>query len=291
MKHTIWAAALLLALIIGCGKGPQSRTYTGVLEGRTVQVPALTGGEIVSVLVDTGFEVEAGDTLALVDTTELILELHQVLAALEELSVQEEIASTELARTEADLKYVRQKEERVQALYDRDVAARQNLDDLLNETQRAESAFEAARQQVRSLQAKRKQLETQQGLIEKKISDATIVAPISGLVGTRYYEGGEAVPALQPVVELIRVDEMEVRIYVAETKLPSIKHGQEVRIRVDGLDEELSGRIDWISPKAEFTPKTIMTPETRTSLVYAVNVLVLNPRRVLKHGMPVEVIL
>jgi len=49
--------------------------------------------------------------------------------------------------------------------------------------------------------------------------------------------------------------------------------------------------VSWVSPKAEFTPKTILTPETRTSLVYAVKVTIPNPKRVLKHGMPVEVIL
>jgi HlyD family secretion protein len=70
-----------------------------------------------------------------------------------------------------------------------------------------------------------------------------------------------------------------------------VKHGQEVKIRVDGVRETLPGRVSWVSPKAEFTPKTILTPETRTSLVYAVKVTVPNPKRILKHGMPVEVIM
>jgi len=291
MKRLLWIVVLSFHFVIGCGNDSQRTTYTGVLEGRTVQVPALTGGEILEIFVDTGDEVAAGDTLAVVDTTELGLELQQVLATLEELGVQEEIAATDLDRTEADLSYVRQKEERVQTLYEKEATARQNLDDLLNETQRAQSAFEAARQQVRSLGARRKQLESQQGLIKKKIADAIIVAPVDGLVGTRYFENGEAVPTLQAIVELIRVNEMEVKIYVSEKSLPGIKHGQKVKIRVDGLDEELEGHISWVSPKAEFTPKTVLTPETRTSLVYAVNVIVPNPKRLLKHGMPVEVVL
>jgi HlyD family secretion protein len=291
MKLRILIAIFLVQFVMGCGSSSERGSYTGVLEGRTVQVPALTGGEIVRILVDTGYEVTAGDTLAFVDTTELALEQKQVLAVLEELEVQEEIASTELDRAQSDLSYVKQKEERIQTLYEKEATARQNLDDLLNETQRAEAAFQAAGQQVRSLQAKRKQLETQLALIEKRVSDATIVAPIGGLVGTRYYEHGEAVPALQPIVELIRVDEMEVKIYVAEEALPTIKHEQPVEVRVDGLDEKLSGWVSWVSPKAEFTPKTILTPQTRTSLVYAVKVIVPNPKRALKHGMPVEVIL
>ena len=60
-------------------------------------------------------------------------------------------------------------------------------------------------------------------------------------------------------------------------------------MQVDGLGQSLVGKIAWISPRAEFTPKSILTPETRTSLVYAVKIDVPNPDGVLKHGMPVEV--
>ncbi|UCF79108.1 MAG: efflux RND transporter periplasmic adaptor subunit [Candidatus Eiseniibacteriota bacterium] len=291
MNHAFWTVLLPLLLLAGCGTDSQRASFTGVMEGRTVQVPALTGGEVVEMFVDTGDEVRAGDTLAVVDTAELVLELKQVLANLEELEVQEEIAATDLSRTEADLSYVKEKQGRVKALYEKEVAARQNLDDLLNETQRAESAFQTARQRSRSLAARRKQLEAQVGLLEKKMSDAIILAPMDGLVGTRYFEKGEAVPPLRSIVELIRVNEMEVKIYVPEKMLPMIKHDQKAQIRVDGLEGTLQGRLSWVSPKAEFTPKTILTPETRTSLVYAVKVIVPNPNRVLKHGMPVEVIL
>jgi len=57
----------------------------------------------------------------------------------------------------------------------------------------------------------------------------------------------------------------------------------------DGLNETMTGKIIWVSPKAEFTPKTILTPNTRTSLVYAVKVSITNDNGILKHGMPVVV--
>jgi len=296
MKHLLWATLCVMAilsqfLIVGCGDRSKSLTYTGVLEGKSVQVPALTGGKIVELLVDTGEEVAAGARLAIIDTTELVLQHKQLSAALEELEVQREIAKTSLKRSKADLEYVQQREERTKMLYDNQAMPKQNLDDLRNEMQRAESAYEASRQQVRSIEARAKQLEAQVGTVEKKISDAVITAPLEGLVSTLYYEVGEAVPPLQPVLELIHVSEVEVKIYISEKELPNVKHGQEVKIRVDGMNEELRGRVSWVSPKAEFTPKTILTPETRTSLVYAVKVTVPNPKRVLKHGMPVEVIL
>ena len=296
MKHTPWgtfciAAILLQLLILGCGNNSKSSTYTGVLEGKSVQVPALTGGKVVELLVDTGEEVKEGAVLAVIDTTELVLQRTQLGATLEELAVQKEIAETNLKRSKADLEYVQQREGRMKMLYENQAMPKQNLDDLRNEMQRAQSAYEAARQQVRSLESRKKQIEAQAGMVEKKISDAVITAPVGGLVSTLYYEVGEAVPPMQPVLELIHVSELEVKIYIPEKELPNVKHGQEVKIRVDGVKGELPGRVSWVSPKAEFTPKTILTPETRTSLVYAVKVTIPNPKRMLKHGMPVEVIL
>ena len=292
------SAAILLGLTIasgcglgGCGRDSGSSVYTGVLEGKSIQVPALTGGKVVSLLVDTGQEVASGDTLVLIDVSELSLQREQLSAGLEELGVQREIARTSLEQRKKDMDYVREREERVKTLFENQAAPQQNLDDLRNEAERAGSAHEAAGQQVRSLDARLKQLRAQIGTVDKKLSDAVVTSPSDAMVSTVYYEAGEAVAPMQPVMELIRVNELDIRIYVSERMLPRVNQGQEAMIRVDGLDKEFPGRVSWISPKAEFTPKNILTPETRTSLVYAVEVTVSNPERILKHGMPVEVVL
>jgi HlyD family secretion protein len=221
MKHALWgtlciAAILFQSLIPGCGNKSKFSTYTGVLEGKSVQVPALTGGKIVELPVDTGEEVAEGTMLAVIDTTELSLQHKQLSAVLEELEVQKEIAETNLKRSKGDLEYVQQREERMKTLYENQAMPKQNLDDLRNEMQRAQSAFDAAREQVHSLEARKRQLGAQVGTVEKKISDAVITAPVEGLVSTLYYEVGEAVPPMQPVLELIHVSELEVKIYIPE---------------------------------------------------------------------------
>lgn len=292
MKKTFSLIAILLSLLIlGCRAKSHRDVYTSVLEGKSIHVPALTGGKIVAFFVDTGQEVAAGDSLAVIDTTDLALQRQQTQAAREELLVQEKISRTSLDRAKTDLDYVQEKYERVKALYEKQATAEQSLDDLNNQLKQAQSAYKAAQDQIQILEARRKQLEAQLGSIGKKISDAVIIAPTDGLVASRYFEKGEAVPALQPIIELVHISELDAKIYIPEEMLSRVKPGQPVSIRVDGLAEDLPGRVSWISPKAEFTPKTILTPETRTSLVYAVKVTVPNPERVLKHGMPVEVIL
>ncbi|MCI0693729.1 HlyD family efflux transporter periplasmic adaptor subunit [candidate division KSB1 bacterium] len=84
---------------------------------------------------------------------------------------------------------------------------------------------------------------------------------------------------------------MWTKVYVSETYLPQIKIGQPAQVKIDGTDQTLEGTVAWISAKAEFTPKNILTEESRTALVYAVKINIENPTRVLKHGMPVSIVL
>ena len=213
----------------------------------------------------------------------------QIAASLEELLVQTEIAKTNLSRTNNDYVYAKEKYDRMNKLYKSSSIPKQSLDDIKNKLESVESTLVLARQNQNSIEAKRKQLNAQLKLIEKKIKDAKIYAPLSGFVTSKYFETGEAVMQLSPVVEIININVMETKIYVSETRLPKINLGQEVTIKIDGIDEDMSGEIEWISPESEFTPKTILTPETRTSLVYAVKVSIDNPNAILKHGMPVVV--
>ncbi len=284
------ALFLIFAAVFGsCSNDEGNDVFTGVIEGTMVQVPALTGGKIVALFADTGDRVTDGQILAQVDTTDLIYQRMQLDAASMEVDVQEEIAATALQRAKADLDYVRQRYERVSSLLDGGAVTEQAVDDARIALRNAESAYETASQQVRTVQAKNRSLSAQLASVEKRIRDASVAAPIGGTVTGKYYEAGEAVPQLRPIFEILETSEVWVKIYVGEERLPSLKVGQTAQIRANGLEKPLPGTIAWISPEAEFTPKQILTPEVRTSLVYAVKVIVDNKDGILKHGMPVEV--
>lgn len=285
MRAVLWG----LVLLVGCQQAPKPTTYTGVLEGRSARVPALLGGRLVEVRVEEGAMVAPGDTLALVDTLELAIQARQVEAARQELVVQEEIAATALDRTGTDLEYAEEKAGRIRALAEGQALPRQNADDLRHQVELARSARQSALQQMQLLRAKDQQLLVQLEMIRKKQADAVVLAPLGGVVASRYFEPGEAVMPTQAVVELLQVHQLEVKIYIPEEQLPQVRYGQQVQLRVDGMGEALTGQVIWVSEKAEFTPKTILTPETRAALVYAVKVRVANPEGMLKHGMPVEV--
>jgi HlyD family secretion protein len=280
----------LWVFVVGCTSHQPVVKHTGLLEGISVHVPVLTGGKIVQMKAEEGIEVTAGDTLAQIDDTEWVLQLQELQASIDELAVQEQLAKTAVRRAQVDVDYFQEKYDRIKTLQEREATAQQNVDDLKNRVQQSQLSLLTAQQQVQGLLAKQRQLRARYEIILKKIRDATVIAPEDGMVQTRYFERGEAVPALQAVVELIQVRNLDVKVYIPENMLPQMKVGQMVQIHADGLNQVLNGHVKWVSDLAEFTPKTVLTPETRASLVYAVTIGIPNPDRILKHGMPVEVV-
>ena len=274
---------------MSCSDDSAEHQYTGVLEGTSVQVPALTPGQITKILVSTGEFVKKDQLLAMVDSIDLIYQREQLIAALQELEIQTEIARSNLSRASKDYAYLKTKQERIANLYKSESATKQNLDDITNRLQTSITSVSNARNALGSIAAGKKQVEAKIKSVNKKINDTRILAPGEGVITNLYFEEGEAVPQFGSLLEIIDTKKMEVKIYISETRLSQVKYGQQVSVSVDGLDKTLDGKIIWVSPKAEFTPKTILTPNTRTSLVYAVKISIVNEEGILKHGMPVVI--
>jgi HlyD family secretion protein len=126
----------------------------------------------------------------------------------------------------------------------------------------------------------------------ERIRKADVRNPIDGTVLTTYANAGEMVQAAQPLYRIANLTSMEVRAYITEPHLSSIRLGQEARVSVDtggGQRQVVTGSIDWISSRAEFTPTPIQTREERADMVYAIKIRVANPNGTLKIGMPVDV--
>ena len=134
-----------------------------------------------------------------------------------------------------------------------------------------------------------KSIDVQIEKINDQIQKSKITNPIKGTVLTKYSEPGEISAFGKPLYKIADLSEMTLRVYVSERQLPEIKIGQEVTIKIDGIDKMKSykGTISWIAAQAEFTPKIIQTKEERVNLVYAVKVKIKNDG-ILKIGMPAE---
>ena len=171
-----FALSIIFLLFSGCGNNNHKNSYTGILEGTSINVPALTGGVIVELLVNTGDEVIKDQRLAILDSTELIYQREQLQATQTELDVQTKIANTGMASIKKNLSYVEERQSRVKKLYNNKSVPKQNLDDINNQLQTAKSAFKTAREKLQSIVARREQLSAQIKIIEKKISDTVVCA-------------------------------------------------------------------------------------------------------------------
>jgi HlyD family secretion protein len=285
----LFTLIITVLLIAACSHKSKEQIYAGTLEGTTIQVPALTGGKITHLLVDEGQLVQKDSTIAIIDTEDLQYQIQQLQANLTSLTASEKIAQNNTIQADKDMKYIYEKYMRTKELYQTQASSQQTLDDITNQKEKASSFYFNSTESLKQILGNIKQVNAQISSVQKKIRDAVIKAPSTGTITTKYYEVGEAIPPLGNIVELVNTQVLDVKIYVSVKMLNSLKLGQEVTLRTEGNDKKYKGNIEWVSKVAEFTPKNVLTPETRSSLVYAVKIKVVNPNDELKQGMPVEV--
>jgi len=126
--------------------------------------------------------------------------------------------------------------------------------------------------------------------VRQRLADASLYAPADGIIRNRILEPGDMAFPQTPVMTLAFVDPVWVRAYLPEPMLGRVKLGARAWITTDSYPgKRYEGWVGYVSPTAEFTPKTVQTPELRTRLVYSVRVFACNPRDELRLGMPVSV--
>lgn len=154
----------------------------------------------------------------------------------------------------------------------------------------AEAAASAAEAGVSSAEAAVLRAEATVKTTEIKIADTELKSPSDGVVITRALEPGAIVQAGPTVLSLSLEDPVWVRAYVHEPDLGKFPPGTKVTLRTDGnRDHSYHGTVGFVSPRAEFTPKSVETEELRTSLVYRLRVVVSDSDGSLRQGMPVTV--
>lgn len=289
--RTLSTFLLLPALLLAaCGDDDASvMRFTGIMDATTIRVSAETPGRLLSLHADEGEPVYRDSVLAVIETERLGYQIDQNDARLAELAYQTESAALRLRAARIQRDNLLRRYERFRSLLAQDAVTQQAVDDLQTQVEAANAELAAAEAALAGTRSKRAQIQAGLSIVLKQQSDARVTSPIDGRVLLRYAEAGELLGPGAPVFELADLRDMWTRIYVSETQLPALRLGQQVRLHVDGSDTVFEGTVSWISDKAEFTPKTILTEETRTALVYAVKVKVRNRNDILKIGMPVTV--
>ena len=318
---------LLLALValaaIAAGawwwKGNRAETANAlVLRGnvdiRQVALAFDANGRVAEVLVQEGDRVAKGQILARLDTERLRLQLAQAqglaaaqrsqLAKLKSGSRPEEIRAAAALRDEAQvavddarLVYRRQQDLAARHFVSQQQAdtARNSLDAAVQRLKAAEEAHRLAVLGPRSedVAAAAAGLAAQDAAVaglEHDIAEGELHAPADGIVQSRVLEPGDMASPQKTVLTLALTDPVWARVYLPETALGRVPPGAAATVTTDSHpDRRYAGWVGYVSPTAEFTPKTVETAELRTSLVYQARVFVCEGKDELRQGMPVTV--
>jgi multidrug resistance efflux pump len=129
-------------------------------------------------------------------------------------------------------------------------------------------------------------------LARLRLSYATLISPVGGLVLARSANPGEIAAVGATIITLGDLDHVWFEGYLPERDLGKVRYGQPAAITIDGAPgEKYSGTISYIAAKAEFTPKTVETYRERVTMVYRIRIKLPNPQRVFKVGMPAEAVI
>jgi HlyD family secretion protein len=131
-------------------------------------------------------------------------------------------------------------------------------------------------------------VDAQLAILDKALDDARIAAPVAGVVTQKLVDAGEIVMRGTPLVVVTDLDNAWANLFVPEPMVPRVKLGQSAKVVTDAGGEGLTGKVTFISSKAEFTPRNVQTAEERSKLVYRIKVSVDNRNGILKSGMPVD---
>lgn len=282
---------LLLFALPGCDRESGPDAY-GNVEATEVVVSAETPGQITAFKAREGDRLAAGEVVGTIEITSLALEGQRIraqraasAARLEEIAQQ--IDALDVQREIAGRAY-----ERTRRLLAQRAATAQQLDQAERDYRVLGEQIDAARAQGAAVRLELVAADARVAQIEERMSKGRIVNPIAGTVLATYARAGEVTQTGQPLYRIANLQTMEVRAYVTETQLATVKVGRPARVSVDtGKDQRrvLNGTVTWVSSDAEFTPTPIQTREERADLVYAVKIRVSNPGGILKIGMPAEV--
>lgn len=301
MNMRICTALLpLLFLLTGCGNGREGTIEaSGTIEGTAVNIGSEVAGRVAAVPVQEGAVVRAGDTLVVIDDVDYQIQLRQAAANLEateaqlrlalEGSRQEDITQAKAAFDNAERDY-----QRMTGLLATQTVTRKQFDDAEARYIAAQQTYEKLvrglrRDEVAALRARRDQAAAQADQLRKKVRDCHVLAPAEGMITLRGVEPGELVSPGSRLLRLTDLRVVKLTIYVNETELAGVQIGGAAEIRIDSApDTSFAGRIAYISPEAEFTPKNVQTKEERTKLVFGVRIEVPNPATMLKPGMPAD---
>ncbi|MEO6233061.1 MAG: HlyD family efflux transporter periplasmic adaptor subunit [Ferruginibacter sp.] len=303
--------SFIIAVVIfaSCNNSKENYDASGTFESVETIISSEANGIILAFNIQEGQQLSIGDSVGYIDSVQLYLKKKQLEAQIKatgsrlpDVAVQTGFYNQQGAVTQSRLNNLLHEQNRIQNLVSADAATKKQLDDInaqidetkkqlqvINEQQSAQvSTLET---QKSGLRAEALPLYVQIEQINDQLARCRIINPVKGIVLSKYAEVNEMTSMGKPLYKVADLSTIILRAYVTGNQFANIKLQQKVTTMVDdgtGKYKQYDGVIEWISDKAEFTPKTIQTKDERANLVYAIKIRVQNDGY-LKIGMYGEV--
>ena len=315
-KSLLLVLAALAGLSCSNGRDKGVITASGTIEAIEVNVASKVAGQIERLAVEEGARVAPGDVIAEIDHATLDIQLRQAEAGVDLARAQllllrngarrEDIQQAEAAvkQAEANLGIASDDARRMRELLRTGSVTVKQADDAEARLTVAEAQHGAAveglnkvrrlarPEEIQAAEARLAQAEAARDLLAKTIADCVLVAPAGGIVTHKAVEAGELVTAGATLVTLAELDSVHVMLYLTELEVGRVRLGDAADVEIDAFPgRPFPGRVTYISPEAEFTPKNVQTKEDRVKLVFGVKVEIENREGLLKPGLPADAVL
>ena len=280
-------------LLFSCKNTEKKADAYGNFETEETIVSAEGQGKLIQFAVEEGQTLKLNDAVGLIDTFQLHLKKKQIESSIGVLRKKLPDRS-QLSVLQQQIDNANREKTRIENLVAANATATKNLDEVNQQLAVLEKQKAALENQLNtqsgSILAESDPLSIQAMQIDDQLAKCRILNPVGGTVTATFARQGEIAAFGKPLYKIADLQNMILRAYITGTQLAQVKIGQTVSVSIDEGDKmkTYSGTIEWISDKAEFTPKLIQTKEERVNLVYAVKIKVVNDGAI-KSGMPAEV--
>jgi HlyD family secretion protein len=300
---------LMAISIISCTNNKNDYDASGTFETTETIVAAEANGLIKQLNIEEGQILKAGQHIGYIDSIQLSLrkkqldaQIKSVLSKSPNIAAQTSSFSKQEAVIQSQLNTQLHEKQRIKNLVKADAATPKQLDDITGAVDALQKQLEVTRSQeiaqISQLTTQTKglsgdiiPLKVQIDQMNDQLSKCTIINNVNGTVLAKYAEANEMASTGKPLYKIADLSTLILRAYISGNQLSSVKINQAVKVLVDDGNKkykEYMGIIEWISDKAEFTPKTIQTKDERANLVYAIKIRVKNDGY-LKIGMYADV--
>lgn len=296
---SLCAGTLSVSLVACSGNSNNTIESSGTVEGTDITIGTEVSGKIKEVRVDEGSRVATGDTLVIIDDAEYQIQLRQAVANLGSFDASYKLAvegsrKEDILLAEANYKAADADYRRMRDLLATQTITQKQYDDAYARYVSAQQTFEKLQSGLRpeeivGAKERRAYATAQADLLKKKVRDCHILAPTNGMVTLRAVEPGELVTMGSNLLRITYLEEVKLTIYVSERDYGKVRLGQKAEVMIDSYPNRMfEGRVIYLSPNAEFTPKNVQTRDERTKLVFAVKIQVANHDGALKPGLPAD---